>query len=272
MQAAPALLVAVLAMAVACAGDEGDTAMRPQAREAPSERIGLGRLQSRFGAAPSDPGPTGLYHLGLDRGRDGLVYVPPGYRPESPAPLVLALHGAGGKASDALELLRPFADREGLVLLAVDSRQATWDVIVDDYGPDVDFIDRALAQISSRYAVDPRRLAIAGFSDGASYALSLGLTNGDLFGSVLAFSPGFARPAEHKGKPRLFVSHGTHDRVLPIDATSRRVVPRLRALGYQISYREFDGGHSVPEDLAAAGISFFLDETGGAPAAAPSSG
>lgn len=272
MQAVPALLVALLAIAVACTGEESDTAMTPEAREARPGRTGPGRLQSRFGAVPSDPGATGLHHLGLDRGRDGLVYVPPGYRPESPTPVVLALHGAGGTAHDAVELLQPFAEREKLVLVAVDSRQATWDVIVDDYGPDVEFIDRALAQVSSRYAVDPRRVAIAGFSDGASYALSLGLTNGDLFGSVLAFSPGFARPAEHTGKPRLFVSHGIHDRVLPIDATSRRVVPRLRALGYQISYREFDGGHTVPAEMAAAGISLFLDEVGLEPSASPSSG
>jgi phospholipase/carboxylesterase len=34
-------------------------------------------------------------------------------------------------------------------------------------------------------------VALGGFSDGASYALSLDLTNGDLFASLIAFSPGF---------------------------------------------------------------------------------
>jgi hypothetical protein len=56
--------------------------------------------------------------------------------------------------------------------------------------------------------VDPTRLAVGGFSDGTSYALSLGLTNGDLFSHVLAFSPGFAVPARRRGRPRLFLSHG----------------------------------------------------------------
>jgi len=51
-------------------------------------------------------------------------------------------------------------------------------------------------------------VAIQGFSDGASYALSLGLTNGDLFTHVIAFSPGFAAPAEQRGRPRIYVSHG----------------------------------------------------------------
>jgi predicted esterase len=40
-----------------------------------------------------------------------------------------------------------------------------------------------------------------GFSDGASYALSLGLANGDLFTHVLGFSPGFMRVPRHVGRP-----------------------------------------------------------------------
>lgn len=39
-------------------------------------------------------------------------------------------------------------------------------------------------------AIDPAHVAIGGFSDGASCALSLGLVNGDLFTHVMAFSPG----------------------------------------------------------------------------------
>ena len=60
----------------------------------------------------------------------------------------------------------------------------------------------------SRYAFDPAHIAVGGFSDGASYALSVGITNGDLFTDVIAFSPGFMAPARQQGKPRLFISHG----------------------------------------------------------------
>ena len=54
-------------------------------------------------------------------------------------------------------------------------------MLIGRYGSDIAFIDRALAQIFNRNAIDPSKVAIAGFSDGASYALSVGLTNGDLF-------------------------------------------------------------------------------------------
>ena len=128
--------------------------------------------------------------LGLAGSRDGLVYVPESVSPGKAAPLVVHLHGAGGDARQMVPLLEEQADARGLVLLAPDSRGRTWDVILREYGPDVAFLDRALEQVFARHAVDPKRLAIGGFSDGASYALSLGLINGTLFTHVLAFSPG----------------------------------------------------------------------------------
>jgi phospholipase/carboxylesterase len=178
-------------------------------------------------------------------------------RPELPAPLVLLLHGAGGTAQHGLELLVGQADDAGLVLLAPSSQGRTWDLLLGGYGPDVAGIDRALAEVFQRLPVDPSRLAVGGFSDGASYAISLGLTNGDLFSHVLAFSPGFAAPARRRGHPRVFLSHGTRDRVLPIDTCSRRLMPELRQAGYQVRYREFDGGHAIPAAIARDAAAWF---------------
>ena len=218
---------------------------------------GEGRLTARPGV-PTKEATPGLSPLGLDGARDALLYVPAGYRAGRPAPLALMLHGAGGESRHGMSLLQHFADRAGLVLLAPDSRRETWDVILGGYGPDVDFIDRALAETFARCAVDPQRVAAGGFSDGASYALSLGLTNGDLFTHVLAFSPGFMAPARRVGSPRLFVSHGTQDRVLPIDRCSRRLVPQARRAGYEVVYREFEGPHTVPPDLAREAVGWFV--------------
>ncbi len=120
------------------------------------------------------------------------------------------------------------------------------------FGPDVASIDEALRRTFARYAVAPGQVHAAGFSDGASYALSLGLSNGDIFRRIVAFSPGFAAPARRVGRPEIFIAHGRSDQVLAIDPTSRRVVRRLRDAGYEVLYREFDGGHTVPADIAAA--------------------
>jgi predicted esterase len=121
-------------------------------------------------------------------------------------------------------------------------------------------VDRALEQTFSRYAIDPVRLAIGGFSDEASYALYLGIANGDLFTHVLAFSPGLMAPAGRTGSPRIFVSHGVRDGVLPIDRCSRRIVPELKRGGYDVLYREFDGEHSISLEIALEAIGWFTQE------------
>ena len=119
-------------------------------------------------------------------------------------------------------------------------------MVLGGYGPDVAFIDAALTLTFSRYSVDPGRLGVEGFSDGASYALGLGLSNGHLFSHVLAFSPGFLSVIDREGSPRIFVSHGTSDSILPIDQCSRRIVPELRGQKYDVEYVEFEGDHEVP--------------------------
>ena len=138
------------------------------------------------------------------------------------------------------------------------------------FGPDVAFINQALGWTFERYAVDAESVAVAGFSDGASYALSLGLANGDLFGQVMAFSPGFIAPAPTQGHPRLFISHGTADTVLPIDQCSRRIVPRLQRADYDVTYQEFDGPHTVPPEIAQLATAWFLADRTIPPSAASS--
>ena len=212
------------------------------------------RLQARPARMFAKAAPVGL--LALES--DGYLYVPAGYRMEDPIPLILLLHGAGEDARDGLAQLREQADEAGLILLALSSCGPTWDLILGrgQYGPDIAAIDRALEHAFSRCAVDPARVAIGGYSDGASYALSLGIANGDLFTHVLAFSPGFLAPASQVGSPRIFVSHGTQDRWLPIDSCSRKIVPQLELAGYEVRYHEFEGGHVVPPVIAQEAASW----------------
>jgi len=204
-------------------------------------------------AGVEDRGP-GVHPLALDHERDGLVYVPRGYVAGTPTPLMVLFHGAGGTAQ-AVSYAFPMADTHGVIILAPDSRdQRTWDLVLGAYGPDADFLANALGQTFAQYAVDRSRLALAGHSDGASYALSFGIGVGDLFTRILAFSPGVMTPLAVKGKPRIFISHGTRDPVMPIDDTSRTFVPRLRTLGYDVTYQEYDGTHGVPEQVVSHGF------------------
>ena len=184
-----------------------------------------------------------------------MLFIPPGLRADRLAPLVVSLHGAGSRGSSVASAgLLEAAERMGALVLAPDSRGPTWDVLMGGFGPDVDFLDAALDGVFEAVAVDPRRLILSGFSDGASYALSLGLGNGDLFSHVMAFSPGFMAPDAQRGDPPIFVSHGTGDRVLDIDACSRSLVPILEQAGYSVTYAEFEGGHEVPRSVLRSAL------------------
>jgi len=191
--------------------------------------------------------------LGLDRERDAILQLPK-TAADSPLPLLLMLHGAGQSADDMFWYLGTAHEEAGVAVLAPNSRDLSWDAIRDDFGPDVDFLNRALERALDSALIDPTRLAIGGFSDGASYAISLGLINGDLFKKVVAFSPGFIIDGTPNGKPRFFVSHGTNDRILPIDRCGRRIATQLKARGYDVTFREFDGGHEIPEPVAKEGL------------------
>jgi phospholipase/carboxylesterase len=189
--------------------------------------------------------------------RDGVLYVPD--TAEARAPLAVYLHGANGSGAAHLRPVLGAADRYGVVLVAPDSRGGTWDLIEGRrFGPDVAFIDEVLDRVVDRVDADTTGMAVIGVSDGASYALSVGLSNGDVFSTVIAFSPGFVAMLEPVGRPRIFVSHGTGDRILPIDACSRSFVPMLRDAGYDVMLREFDGGHDVPAPVADEALRWWL--------------
>ena len=216
-----------------------------------------GRLQTRPSTPTKEAAKVGQYQLQIAAKRDALLYVPKKYKAENPAAFALMLHGAGGNAEHGIGLLRQFADDANIILLAPASQAATWGVIADTYGVDVEFIDLVLEYTFERFAVDNSRLAVGGFSDGASYALSLGLINGDLFSHIIAFSPGFMAPTGQAGKPQIYISHGTGDRVLPVERCSRRLAPQLIRGGYEVLYREFDGSHAIPHEIACESVLWF---------------
>ena len=225
----------------------------------PRNDLRSGRLRLPVTTRPLQTTLHGIRNIGLDKDRDALLYIPQTYSPEQGAPFALLLHGAGGSAEHGLFLLKDLAEIHNLILLAPSSRGNTWDLIEEGmFDRDVLFIQQALETVFQTCVPDKKRFAIGGFSDGASYALSLGLINGELFTHILAFSPGFFRAPTAAGKPRLYLSHGINDNVLPIGLCSRRLVPKLQRDGYDVTYREFNGGHTIPGTVSTEAINWFL--------------
>lgn len=215
-------------------------------------------LTARPGTPTIQP-TVGISPLDLGSPRDGTLYVPHSYDPATPAPLFIGLHGAGGSAVGWTSY-QARAETRKMIMLAPDSRGPTWDLILNgEVGPDVGFIQKALEYTFARCRIDPARICLGGFSDGASYGLSIGVANGDLFTHLVGYSPGYLQyPDDSIGKPRVFVSHGTSDPILPVTQSRDVIVPGLRSRGYDVTYQEFAGVHEVPSTISEAALDWFL--------------
>ena len=220
-----------------------------------------GRLKVRPKGVTLAPSPSPLgsssvgrqIYLGLNRDRDAVLQLPKSAA-NGPLPLLMFLHGATQSAEDMFWYLDSAPDEAGVAILAPNARDTTWDAITDTFGPDIQFLNSALQRVFDTVVIDPARIAIGGFSDGATYAVSLGLINGDLFSRVGAFSPGFVIDGAVQGKPSFYISHGTRDQILPIDRCGRRIASDLKSRGYEVTFREFDGRHEIPKEVMLEGL------------------
>jgi phospholipase/carboxylesterase len=226
-----------------------------------------GRLSARA-TEPVSPGErTGVFRL--DGRPRPLVFIPPSLDTMRPAPFVLLLHGGGSNPEWTLDRMLGAARRHGVVLLAPEAGGYTWDAMrhfrdhrreggAPEFGDDTGRVDAALQLLFNRYAVDPARSAIAGFSDGASYALSLGPRNEDLFSHIMAFSPGGVIPFDDPPRARVFISHGRQDPMLPFANTADGVAPGFRARGFDVTFETFDGVHAFRDEEIDKAFAWFL--------------
>jgi phospholipase/carboxylesterase len=245
-----AMLSAMLLASSACA-----------ASSAPAGATSDGRLAA-IAAAPATPARPGLHPLRT--GARATLYIPVSAA-NGPAPFLILLHGAGGGSDGMIRRFRDEADRRGIILFAPESAASTWDAVLEigrgrepAFGQDVARIDTALAEAFARANADPKRIGIAGFSDGAGYALSLGVRNSSVFSAVFGFSPGMIVPGDTGPPTHVFISHGEKDRVLPISVPRDTLVPLLKQARFDVTFVTFNGGHELPDDVLRQALDGWL--------------
>lgn len=223
----------------------------------------LGRLSFRPGSTPDrTPLPPGRHNLGIADERDAVLIVPAGLQATQPVALLVMFHGAGGSADKVLPFLIEHAEQRNFLLLLPQSQFPTWDLVIGGNGPDLERLEKALNEVASRFTIDPSHLGFAGFSDGGSYALSVGLTNGDVASHVMVFSGGFMSVFQQNGTPRIFIAHGLADEQLPIETSARPHVAKLQAAAYEVTAVEFKGPHQIEPPVVALAMDFFLGPLG----------
>lgn len=250
--ACTAALVVVAATLTGCGSSNVELRESvPSLRDAAAGQVRLPRSRASHGCT------AGEHSLHLGNGRVARLRVTPGSS-KRPRGLILAFHGAGGSPREGLFVFREAWTEPGLVLLAPGSLGNTWSALSERRDRDLETVNRALEETWKRCLIDRRRVAVGGFSDGATHALSIGLQNGDVFHSVVALSPGGLLDVERHGKPRVFIAHGTGDDVLPYARSRTSIVPGLRGAGYQVTFRSFAGGHEVPASISRAAVRWYL--------------
>ena len=201
--------------------------------------------------------PAGLHKLMLGDKLNAVIYIPSAAGRGRKISLLCLLHGAFGKDGGALSAVLAFAAQHCIAVLAPQAVGTSWDLLRGGYGPDARCIEYLLGWLVQRHTIDLERVALGGFSDGASYALSLGLRNGDLFTDIIAFSPGFVHLDDPIGQPRIFISHGSGDTVLPLNCGQEAAL-RLSREGYVVHFEQFAGGHLVPAKIVDIALTRFL--------------
>ncbi|MBB3771230.1 putative esterase [Angulomicrobium tetraedrale] len=220
----------------------------------------LGRLEFRHAAPTRPPLPPGRHDLGLFAERDYVLIVPEGIDPAHPTPLMVLFHGGGGSAEKILPILHRHALERGFLLLVPQSLFPTWDIVIAGNGPDRERLDIGLREVASRFALDPAHVAFAGHSDGGSYSLSTGLSNGQIVTHILAFSAGFMTVLAQEGAPKVFIAHGQADTQTPIDSAGRAHAAKLRGAGYELTYVEHPGPHASQPAMVQLGVDHFLKD------------
>lgn len=153
-------------------------------------------------ARPEVAPAPGDHTMGLDQAgaeRTWELHAPPGYRPGTPTPLVVALHGTdqsveGLRESSGLDAI---ADREGF-LVAYPKAKGRQFSRLPDQGDDITFVRALVGELVQRWSVDPNRVYATGFSSGAGMTYNLGVEAAELFAAIAPVSGPFAGgPAGH---------------------------------------------------------------------------
>lgn len=206
------------------------------------------------------------------------LYQPAG---AGPFPSILTLHGRGANAFDLLGLA-PYLCAGKFMLICPQAPLETpispeavgyaWYPMSNSRMPDVEAmvssqrkLQTFLDQCSNTYPIDPKKLAVLGFSQGGVMSYSLALPNPRRFAALAVLSSWLPKEL----LPRLnvtdaaqslptLVQHGTQDPMIEV-ARARSSVETLRELNVPLTFREYPMGHEIGA-RSLADLSAWLEE------------
>ena len=188
--------------------------------------------------SPSKPAETATPQAELVVGGDRpvTVHVPASYDASRPAPLVILLHGytSSGQGTEDYFHLAPAADARGYVYAYPDgtidsSGNRFWnatDACCNFDKSDVDdvaYLAGVIAEIQAKLAIDPKRIALVGHSNGGFMTYRFACDQAGLVAAIVSLAGAtFADPAECAPSEPVSVAqiHGTADAVIRYEGAS----------------------------------------------------
>jgi len=190
------------------------------------------------------------------------------------APLLVLLHGLGSHEEDLFSLEGAF-DPDWLVIsvrapITLRPGSYAWfPTRFTDRGPVADteqaeasrrklveFLDWA----TQEYNVDPKRVVLAGFSQGAIISASVALTEPEkvkaavlMSGRILPEVLPLVASSDRRNKTSFLIIHGTDDEVLPV-THGRSSRETLRSLGIEPDYHEFPMAHTISDESLSLAV------------------
>jgi phospholipase/carboxylesterase len=202
-------------------------------------------VEPRDDASPTDEVPV---EWGA---HSGVLLTPAQLDPSRRYPLITVLHGAGRQDEMLVKACRGQPEKRQALFFVPRSLAPTWDLIAGGGRPDLDFLEFAYDLIYRRYPVDAQRQAMVGYSDGASYALSVGISNPRIFRAVMGWAAGFVAydftfVTEADPKPDILLEYGTQDELFPYETVALPMRDSLQEAGYPLEFRTDEGGRHWP--------------------------
>ncbi len=159
-------------------------------------------------------------HSLISEGKKRTYYLiaPAAVKAESPAPLVILLHGSGNIGSSQAEKWKDLANKEGFIAVAPNSIDpAYWSTPAD--GPE--FLRDLVDDMKGKYPINPRRVYIFGHSGGAAFGLLMALYESEYFAGVAIHagalnSQGMELIKIAKRKTPIHMQVGTQDPMFPL--------------------------------------------------------
>lgn len=159
--------------------------------------------------------------------RTYLLYVPESYDPNTPAPLVISIHGFAEWPAHQMQVTHwnDLADEYGFIVVYPSGtdfpkrwRASVGDGNSSDSMPDVIFISDLIDRLESEYNIDPARIYANGLSNGGGMSFVLSCTLSGRIAAIGTVSGAFLFPWESCDRSRpvpAIIFHGTADPIVP---------------------------------------------------------